>query len=233
MVWFVSINSCEIAISASFICQAKARKWSKSYLSKRRSARHVSYFSMKSTGVPPPWLFNPVSCEINLRSHHSIGGSREKNEDSSTKKVLTELLVQISSIHPKEQVTIVGATNRLWVVLCQPRMHCASSCCLQLLPPAVASSCPQRFPPPFQEPCYIFRHTSRFKAFIYRCDLDTALLRRFERRIEGAQGHKNARNLSAANTWAQCSFRTNWHECHFLICSWQRPRWMAMLIPKF
>jgi SpoVK/Ycf46/Vps4 family AAA+-type ATPase len=43
----------------------------------------------------------------------SIGGSREKTEDSSTKKVLTELLVQISSIHPQEQVTIVGATNRL------------------------------------------------------------------------------------------------------------------------
>ena len=44
---------------------------------------------------------------------HSLGGSREKTEDSSTKKVLTELLVQISSIHPQEQVTVVGATNRL------------------------------------------------------------------------------------------------------------------------
>ena len=61
--------------------------------------------------IKPPRI--PVIDDELIVSERSGLITTEKNEDSSTKKVLTELLVQISSIHPKEQVTIVGATNRL------------------------------------------------------------------------------------------------------------------------
>ena len=116
-------------------------------------------------------------------SFYSLGGSREKNEDSSTKKVLTELLIQMSNIRPQEQITIVGATNRLWVVL-TANLLLVKNCVPAFSAPTFLLS-----PKPHLRWSQIRLKSLNLFMNLHRCDLDTALLRRFERRIEGEAAH--------------------------------------------